>query len=802
MRTTIPLYFLSVLILCLSSFTASAEGTREFMPSAGDWTVMQIWDNGDPNRNTGTYDCPADKRINFHIEDFNIEQVYFGFGNIINGGNNANAGHWDGLRYRIRRPDGSIFAAHNNVQITAALTPINSHAQAVAGPAQLVGAAGYEALHFTPDMNGDWYIEFNRGADPNATPRNKTLFQYFDLTVSDGYGPFGNNAGNYVAGGTPNTGVQITGRLWSQTWDFNCLGGGNPFLGVLYAYTNDQVVMGINFNGIRPFGFTISSNSTGVSNTGNVAIDRRSVNGNSTYPEYPLFFNNPDSTVWPSGIIPQLDTPQVDVDLCTDYYINVTTNAAGFIEVLLDMSDDPANPCSPVYAGDGAYTPPQPGCPTKDVLLGINAPSAGTFSIPWNGLDGAGNPVPYGTNISAVAVIQLGLTHLPLFDVENHPNGYDVFLVRPVGPPPPRLYWDDSNIGGAVQILPGVVPPAHSWGGNFGNNRTLNTWFFVAESSRREFTFLADDSEFAVAPEALLDVCDNVTDSLKFRVEFSRDKFNIDSLIFGATPNQTLGSSNYSLDSVSAVLVDSFVDIYGIWKYEVEVTYLINPDPGATSLTLFADFAVQTQNVCNEQIIGTGASDCEIILPIELREVRADAKPPEGILLQWETSFESKNAGFEVQHSTDGEAFFPVGFVEAARNASQGANYAFLHTEPQEGINYYRLRQVDLNNTSRLLPVVAERWELQATDGNAFEIFPNPSGGELSLRQRLGESKLAVHVQCTDIQGRVVFQAELSPDQFIPTASFELPRTLPNGLYLLRFSNKLTQEVHKVTLRR
>jgi hypothetical protein len=349
-----------------------------------------------------------------------------------------------------------------------------------------------------------------------------------------------------------------------------------------------------------------------------------------------------------------------------------------------------------------------------------------------------------------------------------------------------------------VQILPGVAPPSHSWGGNFGNNRTINTWFYVAESSRRNFTFLADDSEFTVAPEALLDVCDNETDSLKFRVEFSRDKFDLDSLIFGATPNQILGTSNYSLDSVSAVLVDSFVDIYGIWKYEVEVTYLINPDPGATSLTLFADFTVQTQNVCNEQIIGTGASDCEIILPVEFRDIRAEAKPPEGILLHWETSFESKNAGFEVQHSTDGQNFEPVGFVEPAQEAANGASYRFLHPEPQEGLNYYRLRQIDRNSTSRLSPVVAERWSIASAESRVFQVFPNPNAGSIQIRRQAAEYSSALQLYLTDVRGRLVLQTILSPSE----SSLDLPKALANGLYMLKIANRQTQEVHKIVLRR
>nr|MCU0416649.1 gliding motility-associated C-terminal domain-containing protein [Cytophagaceae bacterium] len=490
---------LFLLLLLLIRVSVMAEGTRELTPTVADDNhgVLQIWDNNDAGRNSFTYVAPADRRLYFDI-CLPGETVWWGV-NFDPGDIGAPATVWYRIKFDDGSPNGVIVVPPTQITNVGAGS-IANYAQASAGPANMPGgnAGGYTALTFDPMTVGTgpgrYWIEFNRN-DPNnyinAVPpnntstvgsRRKTRFRFFDLTIHDDASVSGP-----VFGSAP--GVRL-GRLYSQAWDINVNAFAFEFNSTMYVYADDGIVTSLNFNGIRPHGFVISCNPSGVTNTGNTITDRRSRAGNFTYAQYRIFLNNPDVNCFPTGTFGAVTSP-VTITGCdvNNRCINVTVNKAGPAELLLDLN------------GTAGF---QPG--TADVLIRANL-VVGTNCIPWNGRNGLGALVPTGINIPMRLDYFDGLTHLPLFDVENHPRGFIVGLVRPAGPSP-LLFWDDSSLPG------GNIPPGgggagvgvqlagyttglptnggHRWGtttagavvaggisANYGDNRTLNTWWYA-----------------------------------------------------------------------------------------------------------------------------------------------------------------------------------------------------------------------------------------------------------------------------------------------------------------------------------
>lgn len=492
-RHNIHKQVLAWVLLLFTCFNSFAEGTAELTPTlaSDNQGVLQIWDNNDPARNSFTYGAPATKQLNFSICDPN-EMVYFGM-NYDAGDISGNATLW----YRIiSYNNGQVFpaAAGSWQQVTnTGAGSIGSWAQAVAGPSNIVGGTGgYTPLSFAPPTDGEYYIEFfrkNSAGMPTGTPviatpgsltaaeaaavatqqKTKTRLRYFDLTITK----------------TAN-GVRIPGRLFSKTWDINVNAANSPFIATMYVYATDGIVTGLNFNRIRPFGFTIACNSTGVANTGNTALDRRSTNTNSTYADYKIFLHDPDAGCgYGTGVFGSVLGP-VTISGCdvNNRCINLVVDKAGGSELLLNFNN---------VAGYQFGT--------SDVLLKHNL-VIGQNCIPWDSRDGLGNIITSATADSIDMRLDYfnGITHLPLFDVENHPYGYIVSLVRPSGPPP-LLFWDDTGIGGGTANLSGCttgVPTAtsgcHGFGtvtsgttpassnpttSDWGNNRTINTWWYA-----------------------------------------------------------------------------------------------------------------------------------------------------------------------------------------------------------------------------------------------------------------------------------------------------------------------------------
>ncbi len=413
-----------------------AEGTKQLRPATGDFGYIQI---NDRQRTFATYRASEDERLYINVASAR-EKIYFGFGRITDG-SAAMTDVW----YRIKDPNGNIVAGPTRIP-TSGTGFISAYSRAIAGPTKLSGS-GYPAIVFTPTRTGDYYIEFNQGSgtvitNPNG---NKRVFELFDVTVIDTVSL-----------------TAKTGRLWSKNWDITTNGNNNAFKGTFFVYSADGVVTSINFNGIQPYAFRVACNSTGSVNTGNPALDRQSRAGNFTYSSYKIFLNDPDNTIYPSGVIGSLQTNIQLTGCAPNYCLNITTDAAGYIEFVVNLN------------GVVGY---QAG--TKDLIFGQNV-STGTTCIPWDGNDGLGNRITQNINFELNAEYKFGLTNLPIFDAENFTNGLIVSSIRPLVIKP-RLFWDDSKIPGGSANLTGCTNNAcHAWPSNgFGDERTINTWWYV-----------------------------------------------------------------------------------------------------------------------------------------------------------------------------------------------------------------------------------------------------------------------------------------------------------------------------------
>lgn len=92
-------------------------------------------------------------------------------------------------------------------------------------------------------------------------------------------------------------------------------------------------------------------------------------------------------------------------------------------------------------------------------------------------------PVPSGTVFTITVTYINGLTNLPMRDPDTHPYGFKVSLIRPAGPSP-ALFWDDSEVGGSVN-LDGCISTTgcHSFSYSVGNNNYINTWWYASSTT-------------------------------------------------------------------------------------------------------------------------------------------------------------------------------------------------------------------------------------------------------------------------------------------------------------------------------
>ena len=189
--------------------------------------------------------------------------------------------------------------------------------------------------------------------------------------------------------------------------------------------------------------------------------------------------------------------------------------------------------------------------------------------------------------------------------------------------------------------------------------------------------------------------------------------------------------------------------------------------------------------------IPTKITPC-VVLDVRLGDFTATKQNDETVLLNWNTFSESDNSYFIIEHSVDAKKFAAIGKTFSKGNTVQGHSYKFIHPDPVNGVNYYRLRMVDINGRAGYSSV---RRVIYGKNNNNLTIFPNPARNKTTLMidQNDGEK---IFVKFIDVAGRTVRDQSVTIKNQRADLSLE---GLQAGMYVLiafaenghRFSTKI-----------
>lgn len=134
----------------------------------------------------------------------------------------------------------------------------------------------------------------------------------------------------------------------------------------------------------------------------------------------------------------------------------------------------------------------------------------------------------------------------------------------------------------------------------------------------------------------------------------------------------------------------------------------------------------------NSFSIFTLGSFSENPLPISLLHFDAEWMGS-AVAVSWSTASEINSAYFEVERSTDGVQYDPIGRLNAAGNSTALRQYSLLDDQPLGGYSYYRLKQVD-NNGDFSYSAVRTIFHAVESGNDLYPVaFPNPFAEELQV---------------------------------------------------------------------
>jgi len=173
-------------------------------------------------------------------------------------------------------------------------------------------------------------------------------------------------------------------------------------------------------------------------------------------------------------------------------------------------------------------------------------------------------------------------------------------------------------------------------------------------------------------------------------------------------------------------------------------------------------------------VISFTTKDCP--LPVELVRFNANAKDNR-ILLDWQTASERNNDGFIIEKGDKtayGMEWNRFGFIQGNGTTQEAQTYSFIDQRPEEGFNYYRLKQMDFDGAYEYSSIIAVDYDKEA--GSApIAIFPNPAKGELIVENGVGQATIF------NVLGKPVKQLTIANNQ----ATIELSELI-NGQYYLQ----------------
>jgi choice-of-anchor B domain-containing protein len=183
-------------------------------------------------------------------------------------------------------------------------------------------------------------------------------------------------------------------------------------------------------------------------------------------------------------------------------------------------------------------------------------------------------------------------------------------------------------------------------------------------------------------------------------------------------------------------------------------------------------------------------------LPVELNSFTATTIE-NTVRLNWETSTEKNNQGFEIERKSEGE-FVTVGFVSGYGTTIESKQYSYEDENLDNGKYEYRLKQIDFDGSFEYSDVV----EVEVISIGTFTLeqnYPNPFNPSTNIKFSLpstGLTNLSIYnivgEKVNELVNEILQEGEYS-------YSFNA-HNLPSGIYVAKLSNGTFNQTIKMTL--
>jgi Secretion system C-terminal sorting domain len=180
-------------------------------------------------------------------------------------------------------------------------------------------------------------------------------------------------------------------------------------------------------------------------------------------------------------------------------------------------------------------------------------------------------------------------------------------------------------------------------------------------------------------------------------------------------------------------------------------------------------------------------------LPITLIDFTA-IKENDFVKLEWQTSSEINASHFEIERSLGNNFFENIGKINSlGKTILEKNNYQFIDYQPINGINYYRLKLVDLNGKYEYSKIIGINFDNK--NSAIGEFYPNPTIENYSNIDINAEQREEWQITRMDILGKILKTEKrvLEKGQNKITV-FDIQK----GMNIIQFENKKNRITRKL----
>ncbi|MDG1332307.1 MAG: T9SS type A sorting domain-containing protein [Crocinitomicaceae bacterium] len=163
----------------------------------------------------------------------------------------------------------------------------------------------------------------------------------------------------------------------------------------------------------------------------------------------------------------------------------------------------------------------------------------------------------------------------------------------------------------------------------------------------------------------------------------------------------------------------------GMKDYYYVKVFMDPSDPNYASTTGLKICTINFNGPYSSQALAESGGPIDEICtstPLAVELVSFDGKAMGELnVLTWETASEIENSHFEVEHSSNGIVFTPIGSVDGNGTTTELQAYSFNHRVDKK-LNYYRLKQFDFDGTATSSDVIVIE-----SKNAGVQLYPNPS---------------------------------------------------------------------------